>query len=129
MIEKRQLRMKEVLDCSAEFLCQKEGVKRVYTAIDMLTGNTDANVCNGYNSDRSGDLVIEVSPGWTLVDEISGERIYYSRSNISVPIIYYGAGLDAEFNRSPIAVERIAPTVSHILRVSAPNACSERPMF
>ena len=129
MIEKRQLRMKEVLDCSAEFLCQKEGVKRVHTAIDLLTGDTDARVCNGYSSGRSGDLIIEVSPGWTLVDERWNEQVYHSLSNVPVPIIYYGAGLTHEYDRSPVAVERIAPTVSHFLRVSAPNACTERPSF
>ena len=129
MIEKRQLRMKELLDCSAEFLCQKEGVKRVYTAIDLLTGDTDDNVSNSYGSACSGDLIIEVAPGWTLIDERWGEQVYYNRSNVPVPVIYYGAGLEPEFNRAPIAVERIAPTVSHVLRVNAPNACSERPSF
>ncbi|MBR5841944.1 MAG: alkaline phosphatase family protein [Bacteroidaceae bacterium] len=129
LIEKRQLRMKEVLDCSAEFLCQKEGVKRVYAAIDLLTRDTDDNVSNSYVSACSGDLIIEVAPGWTLIDERWGEQVYYNRSNVPVPIIYYGAGLEPEFNRAPIAVECIAPTVSHVLRVNAPNACSERPSF
>ena len=129
LIEKRQLRMKEVLDCSAEFLSQKEGVKRVYNSIDLLTGNTDLNVCNGYNSNRSGDLIIEVAPGWTLVDERWSEQAYQIRSNVPVPVIYYGMDLKHEFNRTPIAVERIAPTVSHALRVNTPNACSERPNF
>ena len=129
LIEKQQLRMKEVLDYSAEFLSQKEGVKRVYSSIDLLTGDTDTDVCNGYNSSRSGDLLIEVAPGWTLVDERWGEQVYQNRSNVPVPIIYYGMELEPEFNRTPVAVERIAPTVSHILRVSVPNACSERPSF
>lgn len=129
MIDKRQLRIKELLDRSAEFLCQKEGVKRVYTAVDLLTGDTDERVCNSYNNGCSGDLIIEVAPGWTLIDERWNEEVYYSRSNVPVPIIYYGAGLEAELNHTPIAVERVAPTVSHVLRVSAPNACSERPIF
>ena len=84
---------------------------------------------NSYNNGCSGDLIIEVAPGWTLIDERWNEEVYYSRSNVPVPIIYYGAGLEAELNHTPIAVERVAPTVSHVLRVSAPNACSERPSF
>ena len=129
MIDKRQLRLKELLNCSAEFLCQKEGVKRVYTAIELLTGDAKSEVCSSYASACSGDLIIEVSPGWTLIDERWGEQVYYNRSNVPVPIIYYGAGLTPEFNRAPTAVECIAPTVSHVLRVSAPNACAERPSF
>lgn len=128
IIDKRQLRLKEVLDCSAEFLCQKEGVKRVYTAIDMMTGNASPEVCNGYSSGCSGDLILEVSPGWTLVDERWGERVYSKRTNISVPIIYYGAGLSPSISRAPVEVERIAPSISRMLRISAPNACSARSM-
>lgn len=128
LIDKRQLRLKEILDCSAEFLCQKEGVKNVYTAIDLLTGDADDEVCASYNSGCSGDLIIEVSPGWTLVDERWDTDLYCSRSNVAVPIIYFGAGLEPSFSRAPIAIERIAPTISHLLRINAPNACSARPM-
>ena len=42
--------------------------------------------------------------------------------------IFYGAGFDARCNRAPMAVESIAPTVAHILRISAPNACATRPL-
>jgi hypothetical protein len=128
LIESRQLKMKELLDRCTEFLSQVAGVKRVYPSMDLLSGAADADMRNAYNSSRSGDLILEVSPGWTLVDERWGEQVYYNRTHVPVPVILYGAGLTAGVSRAPIPVESIAPTVAHILRISAPNACSERPM-
>lgn len=128
LIEKKQLMMKDVLDRCTEFLCQVSGVKRVYASLDLLSGDADAEVRASYNADRSGDLILEVSPGWTLVDDRWNERIYCNRTHVPVPIIFYGAGFDAQYYRTPVAVESIAPTIAHILRISAPNACSTRPL-
>ena len=120
--------MSELLDRCTEFLCQVSGVKRVYPSLDLLSGTADAEVRSSYNADRSGDLILEVSPGWTLVDERWNERVYYNRTHVPVPIILYGGGFDAQCNRTPVAVESIAPTIAHILRISAPNACATRPI-
>ena len=128
LIEKRQMKMKELLDRCTEFLCQVSGVKRVYPSLDLLSGAADAEVRASYNADRSGDLILEVAPGWTLVDDRWSERIYYNHTHIPVPVIFYGAGFDTQCNRTPIAVESIAPTIAHVLRISAPNACSTRPL-
>ena len=128
LIEKRQLSMQELQERCTEFLSQMAGVKRVYPSLDLLSGAADADMRGSYNSDRSGDLTLEVTPGWTLVDDRWNERVGYNRAHVPVPVIMYGAGLTAGMSRVPIAVESIAPTVAHILRVSAPNACSARPL-
>lgn len=128
LIEKRQLSMQELQERCTEFLSQMAGVKRVYPSLDLLSGAADADMRGSYNSDRSGDLILEVTPGWTLVDDRWNERVGYNRAHVPVPVIMYGAGLTAGMSRVPIAVESIAPTVAHILRVSAPNACSARPL-
>ena len=128
LIEKRQMKMTELLDRCTEFLSQVSGVKRVHTSLALLSGSADAEVRGSYNADRSGDLILEVAPGWTLVDERWNERVYYNRTHVPVPIIFYGGGFDAQCHRTPVSVESIAPTIAHILRISAPNACSTRPL-
>lgn len=128
LIEKRQIKQTELLDRCTEFLCQVSGVKRVHTSLSLLSGTTDAEMSGSYNANRSGDLILEIAPGWTLVDERWGERIYYHRTHVPVPIIFYGTGFDAQCHRTPVSVESIAPTVAHILRISAPNACATRPL-
>ena len=128
LIEKRQLSMQELQERCVEFLSQMSGVKRVFSSLDLLSGAADADMRGSYNSDRSGDLILEVTPGWTLIDDRWNECVGYNRAHVPVPVIMYGAGLKAEVSRVPIAVESIAPTVAHILRISAPNACSTRPL-
>lgn len=128
LIEKRQMKMTELLDRCTEFLCQVSGIKRVHTSLSLLSGTADAEVRGSYNINRSGDLILEVAPGWTLIDDRWNERVYYNRTHVPVPIIFYGAGFEAQCYRTPISVESIAPTIAHILRISAPNACSTRPL-
>ena len=128
LIEKRQMKRLELLERCTEFLSMVKGVKQVHTSLALLSGNADPKVRGAYNTERSGDLILEVAPGWTLDDERWNEEVYYNRTHVPVPIIYYGGGLEAQYNRTPVAVESIAPTVSHILRISAPNACDLQPI-
>ncbi len=128
LLEKRQLKMTEILDRCTEFLSQMAGIKRVYPSLDLLSGDTDASVRASYNAEHSGDLILEIAPGWTLVDERWNERVHYSRSHIPVPIIYYGGGIAPAVDRSPMSICTIAPTVSHILRIGVPNGCAARPI-
>ena len=128
LVEKHQVSMQELQERCTEFLSQMAGVKRVYSSFDLFLSAADADMRASYNSNRSGDLILEVTPGWTLVDDRWGERVGYNRAHVPVPVIMYGSGLTPEFSRVPIAVESIAPTVSHILRISVPNACSVRPL-
>ena len=128
LIEKKQMKLTELLESCTEFLSMVKGVKQVHTSLDLFSGNADQKVRGAYNADRSGDLILEVAPGWTLDDERWGEEIYYNRTHVPMPIIYYGGGMQAQYNRTPVSAESIAPTVAHILRISAPNACSTRPL-
>lgn len=128
LIEKRQIMLKEFLDRCTELLCQISGVRHVYSSLGLLSGAFDTEVSAGYNADRSGDLILEVAPGWTLIDDRWNEQVYYNRTHVPVPIIFHGGGFDARCNRASVAVECIAPTIAHILHISAPNACATRPM-
>ena len=128
VIEKRQLKRSELLERCTEFFDMVNGVKQVHTSLDLLSGNADAKARGAYNAERSGDLILEVAPGWTLKDERWGEEVYNIRTHVPVPIIYYGGGLSSKYSSSPIPVESIAPTVAHLLHITAPNACDLRPI-
>lgn len=128
VIEKKQLKRSELLERCTEFFDMVKGVKQVHTSLDLLSGNADAKARGAYNADRSGDLMLEIAPGWTLKDERWGEEVYNIRTHVPVPILYYGGGLSAKRSSAPIPVESIAPTVAHLLRITAPNACDLRPV-
>jgi hypothetical protein len=110
-------------------LCQVEGVKRVYSSLNLLSGTADVDVRGRFNTERSGDLLLEVSPGWLLVDERWGECLYYDRARVPVPIMMYGLELSPKIHRAPASVLGVAPMLAHILRIGVPNACSETPLY
>lgn len=128
LIEKKQIKRVELLERCVEFFSMVKGVKQVHTSSALLSENAEPKARGAYNTDRSGDLILEVAPGWTLQDKRWGEEVYYTRTHVPVPLIYYGGGLSAQYQRTPVPVESIAATIAHILHISAPNACDLRPI-
>jgi len=131
LIEQKRISMGEILDRSRSFLMQNEGVYNVFTSKDLLLSGNVGNpkIKNWYNPNRCGDLIIEVSPGWKLLNE-ENQQQYTSRENSLVfPVIFYGAGVGHTQVTIPETIERIAPTIAKIIRIRAPNACSAVPLF
>ena len=75
-----------------------------------------------------GDLLIEVAPGWKLLNEDTQENYMVRAAFVPFPIIFYGAGIKAEHVSTPATVDRIAPTIAKAIRIRAPNACSVAPL-
>jgi len=114
LLEQRHISFSDVVSRSEELLTQAAGVRNV--------------TASPYNPAVSGDLLIEVAPGWQLINEDSKEQ-YMSRATfVPFPIIFYGAGTKAGRITTPVTVNRIAPTVAKAIRIRAPNACSDAPL-
>lgn len=131
MIEDRGLSLHTILEDCKDLLLQMSGIRNVLTQRDMLSGNlNDAAMRrrNALNVDCSGDLIIEVSPGWTITDSFNSDGSYVSRSSRAFPVILYGAGIHAEVNHEPISASFLASTLAYMLGVSTPPACSEKPL-
>lgn len=131
LIENKQLSLAEVQEKSAEFLVQFSGVDKVFSAYRLLLGpwspKTD-RIRNGFHRQRSGDLLIEVLPGWTIMQENSNDNRVVRAAGIPAPLILLGREIKAETVRIPVSVERIAPTLSDAMRIRAPNACTAIPL-
>ena len=127
LIEQKQLSLPEVLNKSAEFLVQVSGVKAAYTAHQLaLNANTPERLLlrNAFNIDASGDILLELAPGWKHVSEDPlVDSHYTSASLINFPIIFFGHSVKPEIIPVPATVDCIAPTVTHFVRIRAPNAC------
>ena len=95
-----------------------------------LTGNNDIlKLRNGFSPTLSGDIIIKVAPGWRLLNEDTQETFYSRTGFIPFPIIFYGAGTEAEHVAIPVTTDRIAPTIAKSIRIRAPNACMAEPLF
>jgi hypothetical protein len=131
LLESKRVSLTDATQRGQEFISQMSGVSNVYTALQLLSGNNreTAKIRNGFNAERNGDIIVEVSPGWVLQNEQTQETQHSRATFIPFPIIIYGAGTAAERIKQPVTIDRIAPTIAKTIRIRAPNACSSEPLF
>lgn len=132
LLEQRQLNLSDVLARSQDFLLQLEGVRDVYSSQRLLQGAWTPGLSRiraGFNQRVSGDLMVEVAPGWRYVNADTHENVLVRASFVPFPIIFYGYALPHEVTETPVTVDYIAPTLSKAMRIRAPNACGKAPLF
>ena len=131
LFEQKQISFTDASKRAQEFLAQISGIRNVYTSLQLLANNNPQiyKIRNGFHPERNGDIQIEVTPGWHLVNEDYMEDQLYRASFTQFPIIIYGAGTKAERISTPVTTDRIAPTVTRAIRIRAPNGCSSEPLF
>lgn len=131
LLEDKQLDLTEILEKSAAFLVQFSGVDKVYTSHQLLLGSWSPQidpVRNSYHRKRSGDLVVEVLPGWTIVRDNGADSRVVRSAETPAPLILMGGGIKAEIVRTPVSTDRIAPTLTKVMRIRAPNGCKASPL-
>lgn len=131
LIEQKQLNLPEVLERSSEFLVQFSGVKDVYSSQRLLLGAWTPDmdkIKNRYNPNCSGDLWIEVLPGWSVVREHSLDTEVVRNTYVATPLFMTGWNVKPETVYTPIKIEQIAPTIAHFMRIRAPNAAKLSPI-
>lgn len=131
LFEQKQVSFTDATKRAQEFLLQISGVRNVYTSLQLLSSNNQQiyKIRNGFHPERNGDIIIEVTPGWHLVNEDNLENQLYRASFTQFPIIIYGADIKPKRINAPVTVDRIAPTIAKAIRIRAPNACSSEPLF
>ncbi|NLX79990.1 MAG: alkaline phosphatase family protein [Proteiniphilum sp.] len=127
LIEDKKIDFIEFQQKAAEFLVQSAGIQDVVTSHQMLHGAYNQNVefyRNGYYKGITGDLYLELQPGWRLkYEDDKLENHYRVRDNaIPCPVIFFGHGIKAQKINRIVDATEIAPSVSHRLRIRAPNA-------
>ena len=73
LLEQRRISLTDFCQRTREFLLQMEGVKNVYSALQLLgeSNSQIAKVRNGFHPQHNGDILSEVNPGWHLQDRKS----------------------------------------------------------
>lgn len=131
LLESKRISLTDAGQRAQEFISQLEGVRNVYTALQLISGNNQqfGKIRNGFNPERNGDVLIEVSPGWHIYNENTQETQLSRASFVQFPVIFYGSGMKGERIRIPITIDRIASTIAKTIRIRAPNASSAEPLF
>lgn len=127
MIFDKGLNLAEIQTRIAAFALQFRGVADVVTAAAMqnnhFANGTMGRMQNGFHPKRSGDIVINLMPGWMEEQEgtmsASGSMYEY---DTHVPLIWYGKGIGRATVSSKVDMTDVAPTLAGILKVNRPNA-------
>jgi hypothetical protein len=131
LLDTRHVSLAEATAKSREIISMMAGVRHVHTSLQMVNdnGTHTMKLRNAFNLQRCGDIVIEVAPGWRILNEDTQQSEMSVASYTQFPIIFYGAGTDKGRVEIPVSTDRIAPTLSKAIRIRAPNACSSEPLF
>ena len=130
-IENKQINLGELLERCQDFLLQLDGVKDVYTSQRLIQGAWTPGISkirNGYNARTSGDILIEVAPGWRYTNTDDQKNQQVRATYIPFPIIFFGYGITHEEVTTPVTIDYIAPTLSKAIRIRAPNGCKLQPL-
>lgn len=135
LIESRNINLEEIQNKAAEFVVQFTGVQDAATSIQLLTGKVNSNMMRYrdiVNKERSGDILIQIQPGYQIVfeNEVNTEQQVRPKiqreTAIESPVIFFGNGIKAEKIKRTVKATEIAPTVCRILRIRSPNAAQEQ---
>ncbi len=132
LIKEKGLNGDDVRNSAASFLIQMAGVQDVYTLQRLLlsSGSDRAtSLRNGLCPKLTGDLLLDLCPGWEVVYEDAKDTREYVRINsIPTPCFIMAPGIQPKRITVPVRATAIAPTVSRLLRIRSPNGSFEAPL-
>lgn len=123
----RGLTLAEVQNEAATFAMQFRGVSHALSSTAMRMSYFGSGYArkmqNGFYPRRSGDVVINLMPGW--IEEREGCRSSAGSMygyDTHVPLVFFGAGIDARTFDERIDTSAAAATLAHILDIAEPAA-------
>ncbi|MFA6701704.1 MAG: alkaline phosphatase family protein [Dysgonamonadaceae bacterium] len=125
LIEDKKIPLADIQQIAAEFLVHSSGIHDVITSHQMLHGAYNQTVQyyrNSYCKGVSGDLFVELQPGWSVVNDNSSTNIKTRSNAVISPAIFFGNNIKPQRISTPIDATQIAPSVAYRLRIRAPNA-------
>lgn len=126
LIEDARIPLAEFQQKVAMFLLQFEGISNAVTSHTLQTTSFPdgifRNIQNGFHQKRSGDVIINLAPGWT--EKNSNNSVYNSSymGDNHVPLIWYGWKISRSTINRSVSITDIAPTLAFFLDISRPNA-------
>ncbi|MDR2683332.1 MAG: alkaline phosphatase family protein [Dysgonamonadaceae bacterium] len=130
LAEEKQIAWSELVRNAAEFVSQFSGVQGVTTAGQWLVDDTGraAAFRRGMHKQVSGDIFIELQPGWAILNENTTKKEPVRDNAIIAPLFISGEYIRKEHIYRTVKASAIAPTLSYLLRIRTPNACRDLPL-
>lgn len=129
-IHQKAIQMEWVESIVQRALAGSDGVCRVWTKSEINSSLDEYAVLirNGYHPLRSGDLFIQTLPGWMEYWQQGTTHGSGYSYDTHIPILFYGYGVQNGLSSRKVAITDIAPSLSLILGIQQPNACTGLPL-
>jgi len=133
-IEEKKLSVETIENQVAGFVMQFKGVAGAVTGTTLRNSNftegVNSFIQKGYNAQRSGDVIINLEPGWiefykSKTGTTHGSPYSY---DTHVPLIWYGWQIKNGSSTQYMNIIDIAPTIALMLNIQFPNGCLGRPV-
>ncbi|WP_373055615.1 alkaline phosphatase PafA [Zunongwangia sp. H14] len=132
-LEKAQIAAEELELKLAHEILQLKQIDKVFTRTQMQQGSFTkglaADIQNGFNQKRSGDVIYVLDPAvisYSKTGSTHGTGFSY---DTHVPLIFYGNGIAHGSTVKRSEIIDIAPTVAALLGISFPNSSTGQPLY
>ena len=102
-------------------------IAQTITRDDLILNVADRNssnfILNGFNPLRSGDVVLELQPGY-IPGSSSNRHVTHGSSysyDTHVPLLFYGWNIPGQTINKPVYTVDIAPTIADLLNITEPS--------
>ncbi len=132
LIEDSRLSLEAFQIKVAGFIIQFSGIANTVTSSTLqttqFTGGINEKIRNSFNQARSGDVIINLKPGWIEENGNVAEHNSAWSYDTHVPLIWYGWKVLRKVIHRRVDIIEIAPTLSYMLNISYPNASTADPI-
>lgn len=134
LITDRQLDLATLRAQTAEFLSRMSGVAEAYTIDDVIglrLGENAAAIKRNMVLSASGDVIIDVAPGWEITDAETTSRplqVVQRKAPTVTPAFIVGPTVKPLTVNRSVDARRLAPTIARYMWLRAPNGASLPPI-
>jgi len=134
LIAQQDFSLKHIQQKAAQFLLQFDGVASTNTAHNFTSisysRGLQAMYQRGFYYGRSGDVYIQLNPGWLDSSGHTGTSHGSPYSyDTHVPLIFYGWHVPHGATKKKTFIPQIAPTVTNMLQVQFPSGSRNHPLY
>ena len=126
LIENSKMKIDDFREVVAQFLIQFTGVSHTLTATalqnNQFTEGYRSKMQNSYYPRRSGDVFVNLHPGWVERSQRATSHNSAYPYDAQVPLIWYGWKVKRDMIVRPIDMTDVAPTISSMMNIMPPNA-------
>ncbi|MDE6488190.1 MAG: hypothetical protein K2L46_02820, partial [Paramuribaculum sp.] len=128
LIKDRGLNLQDFRREVADFLGRMAGICNVITIDDILASRAGDNpdaLKRNTSFTHAGDVIIEICPGWQIIDDGTGRASGALRHTaVDIPAFFIAPGLKRLHITESTDARTLAPTLSRLLLIRAPNGAS-----